>query len=210
MKPGTIQKLKDFLDQESDVVLAFLFGSAAKGRETEDSDVDIALFLKDKGEKGRIWSKTTSFLQKEVDLILLDETPATLTSAVLKTGIPLKVKDAKIYWDLYLAKSMESEDFAEFAESFWRIYQRSHSLISEDRTRMLERLQFLEQEISEIERFKRLTFEEYQEARPKRREIERWTENIMNAMIDIAKISLPRRKKICPKPMRKPCEILQW
>lgn len=194
-----VQKLKDYLDQESDVVLAFLFGSVAKDQETEESDVDIALLLKDKEKKGRIWSKITSLLQKEVDLILLDEAPATLTSAVFKTGIPLKVEDKKLYWDLYLTKSMESEDFAEFAESFWRIYQRAHSLSLEDKTRLLERLQFLEQEIWEIDRFKGLTFDKYQQERPKRREIERWTENIINAIIDIAKIFLASEKKDMPK-----------
>lgn len=199
MSPSAIQNLKDYLDQETDVVLAFLFGSVAKKQEKKESDVDIALLLKNKDKKARIWSKITSLLQKEIDLVFFDEAPATLISTVFKTGIPLKVKDRKSYWDMYLTKSMESEDFGEFAESFWKIYQRSHSLSSEDKTRLLERVQFLEQEVSEIGRFRELSFGEYQKSPPKRREIERWTENIINAIIDIAKIFLASEKKDMPK-----------
>lgn len=199
MNPSTIQKLKHYFEEEPNVLLAFLFGSSVKGRETEESDVDIALFLKDKKGKSRIWSKVSTLLEKEIDLILLQEAPATLVSAIFKTGIPLKVKDKKLYWNLYLEKSMEGEDFANFADSYWDIYLRSRSLIPEDKARLLERLQFLEQELSEIDKFKNITFQEYQEVRPKRREIERWVENIINAIIDIAKIFLASEKKDMPK-----------
>ena len=199
MNTSAIQKLKRYFRQDPNILLAFLFGSAAKNRETEDSDVDIALFLKDKKEESAIWTKISTLLKKEIDLVLLDEAPATLVSAIFKTGIALVVKDEKLYWNLYLQKSMESEDFANFADSYWGIYLRSRSLIPEDKARLLERLQFLEQELSEIDRFKNITFQEYQQEKPKRREIERWVENIINAMIDIAKIFLASEKKDMPK-----------
>lgn len=199
MNTSTIQKLKHYFEEESNVLLAFLFGSSAKGRETEGSDVDIALFLKDKKEKSRIWSKVSTLLEKEIDLILLQEAPATLVSSIFKTGIPLTIKDKNLYWKLYLGKTMEAEDFSEFAKSYWDISQRSLSLNPEDKTRLLERLSFLENELADIERFERFTLQEYREERTKRREIERWAENIMNAMIDIAKIVLASEKKDMPK-----------
>ena len=49
-------------------------------------------------------------------MILLNDAPATLISNVFKTGIPLVIKDRRLYWDLYLTKSLEAKDFSHFAE----------------------------------------------------------------------------------------------
>ena len=61
-------------------------------------------------------------------LVVLNSAPATLVSNIAKTGIPMAIKDRGLYWDEYLAKSLEAEDFAEFVQSFWKIYVRSKSL----------------------------------------------------------------------------------
>jgi len=199
MDPQKIQILEQYFEKEPDVVLAFLFGSTAKGRETEDSDVDIAVYLKDSSEEDRIWREATRLLQKEVDLVMINEAPATLISQVFKTGIPLAIKDRTLYWELYLSKSLEAEDFAEFTQSYWEIYQRAKSLTPEDKTRLLERVQFLDGELQELDKFRNITFQEYEEEKSKRRDMERWTENIMNATIDIAKVILASEKRDVPK-----------
>lgn len=199
MNRKIIEQLKEYFERKPDVLLAFLFGSVAKSRETEESDVDIAIYAGEKGQQDRIWRDIESLAGKEVELIRLQEAPATLVSSIFKTGIPLTTKDKNLYWKLYLAKTMEAEDFSEFAKSYWDISQRSLSLNPEGKTRLLERLLFLENELADIERFKRFTLQEYREERTKRREIERWAENIMNAMIDIAKIVLASEKKDMPK-----------
>ena len=191
--------LKKYFKKQPSVVMAFLFGSFAKGREIKESDFDIAVYLKDKKEENKIWSKVTDIVDKEVDLICLNESPASLTSNIFKTGIPLAVKDKKLYWDLYLKESSETEDFLEFAEDFMRIYEKSKSLIPEEKIRLLERIHFLDTELKEMDEFKKITFEEYQNNKSKRRNIERWTENIANATIDIAKIVLASEKKRMPK-----------
>jgi uncharacterized protein YutE (UPF0331/DUF86 family) len=95
--------------------------------------------------------------------------------------------------------SSEAEDFSEFVEDYWRIYKKAKSIAPEEKNRILERLQFLDTELKEIESFKRLTFEEYKNDKIKRRNIERWAENIINATIDIAKIILASEKKEMPK-----------
>jgi uncharacterized protein len=119
--------LQDYFEKESIAALAFLFGSVAAGRETEESDVDVAVYLTDAREKDRIWKELGSLLGREVDLVCLNEeyVPATLISAIFKTGVPLAIKDKRLYWNLYLGKTMEAEDFSEFAESYWKISQRS-------------------------------------------------------------------------------------
>ena len=132
--------LKACLKNEKSVELAFLFGSSAKNRETEDSDVDVAVYLGDKRKEASIWRKVQKILPKDVDLVLLNDAPATITSNVFKTGIPLTIKNRSLYWNLYLEKSLEAEDFSGFAEDYWKISKRAKSLSPEDKTRLLERL----------------------------------------------------------------------
>jgi hypothetical protein len=128
LKSKKIEPLKNYFEKEKSVLLAFLFGSFAKGRATEESDYDIAIYLREKGrrKKIRIWLALQRILEREVNLVLLDEAPATLVANVFYTGIPLSIKDKKLYWELYLTKTAEDEDFVGFLEDFWRIYKRSN------------------------------------------------------------------------------------
>jgi uncharacterized protein YutE (UPF0331/DUF86 family)/predicted nucleotidyltransferase len=194
-----IEKLKRYFEEKENVLLAFIFGSSARGVEGEDSDLDIGVYLKNRTEEDEIWREISKIVEREVDLVVLNDAPATLVSNAFKTGIPFVIKDRKLYWNLYLAKSLEAEDFLEFAESYWRIYSRSASLIPEDKVRLLERIQFLESEYQEMGEFNALTFEEYRQDKAKRRNIERWTENVINATIDIAKIVLAAEKREMPR-----------
>ena len=192
-------ELKRYCEKNQSIVLAFIFGSAASGQEGEDSDIDIGVYLKDTAREDKIWIELSGILEKQVDLVVLNDAPATLVSSALKTGVPVVVKDRMKYLDLYLTATLEAEDFSHFAEEYWKVYQRSESLSPEDKTRLLERIQFLESEFQEIDDLKALTREEYVEEKIKRRNIERWAENVINATIDIAKIILASEKKEIPK-----------
>ncbi len=195
-----IESLRDYFAKRDDVLMAFVFGSYASGKETPESDFDVAIYLKqEKKETDKIWLEVTDIVQKEVDLVCLNDAPASLISNVIKTGKFLAIKDQKLYLDTYLRASLEAEDFLGFAEDFWEIYKRAKSLLPEQKVRLLERLQFLENELKEIEEFRQLTFKQYQDDKTKRRNIERWAENIINASIDTAKIILASEKKTMPK-----------
>lgn len=111
--------------------MAFLFGSFSKERDIEESDVDIAVYIKeDRAQINKIWSDVTSLVNREVDLIDMKEAPATLVSNIFKTGIPLTIKDRNLYWNISLEKSLEAEDFCHFLEDFRSIYQKAKSLLS--------------------------------------------------------------------------------
>lgn len=206
-----IQLLKDYFSKREDVLMAFVFGSYAQKQETPESDFDIAVYFRPeaKGNKteqdvsreneDEIRSDVTDILEKEIDLVSMNDAPVSLISHVMKTGVPLGIKDKKLYWDIYLRVSLDAEDFCQFAKDYFEIYQKALSLMPEQTTRLLERLQFLDIELKELEEFKKLTFEEYQNNKTKRRNIERWTENIINAAIDAAKIVLASEKKKMPK-----------
>ncbi len=200
---GKIGLLKDYFARRDDVVMAFVFGSYASGHEVLESDFDLAVYfihgMEGIGKEDEIWSDVSGIVKKEIDLVCLNNAPASLISDVIKRGISLVIKDEKLYWDIYLRMSMEAEDFLEFANDYFKIYKMAQSLTPEQKVRLLERLQFLNEEMKEIEGFKKLTFDEYKTDKTKRRNIERWAENNINASIDIAKIILASEKKMMPK-----------
>lgn len=56
--------------------------------------------------------------------------------------------------------------------------------------RLLKHISFLEAELKDFPEFKSLTKDEYIKERNKRRNVERWIENIINSSIDISKLLL--------------------
>jgi len=70
------------------------------------------------------------------------------------------------------------------------IIRNGQNLRKENKIRLVKHITFLEREIQDWESFKSLSWEEYNKDRSKRRNVERWIENIVNSSVDIAKIIL--------------------
>lgn len=68
--------------------------------------------------------------------------------------------------------------------------------------RLIKHLRFLEEELIDFILFKTLTWETYRTDRSKRRDVERWIENLVNSSIDIAKIILNKETIILPETYR--------
>lgn len=68
----------------------------------------------------------------------------------------------------------------------------------EAKVRLIKHITFLENELLDYERFRSLSWEEYDKERDKRRNVERWVENIVNSSIDIAKIILASENRSLP------------
>jgi len=95
-----MRKLKDYFEKCDDVVMAFLFGSFAKGQAVYDSDVDIAVYFKP--EKRRIESEedkiypgenqiledVEKIIKRNVDLVILNKARPLVAFDVLQTGMP--------------------------------------------------------------------------------------------------------------------------
>lgn len=116
------ESLRDYFSQKKGVELAFLFGSAAKGRMLSESDVDIAIWLKDPQnpeEINRLWGELEDMLKKEVDLVLLNRASPTIAWAALR-GYPLWIQDYRLYLNLLLEVSREAEDFQDFVIDLWQ------------------------------------------------------------------------------------------
>lgn len=68
----------------------------------------------------------------------------------------------------------------------------------EIRFRLIKHLTFLETELIDFEIFQSLSWKEYNEDRAKKRNVERWIENIINSSIDIGKIILTSEGQSIP------------
>ncbi|MFH1392727.1 MAG: HepT-like ribonuclease domain-containing protein [bacterium] len=217
-KEQKIQKLTDYFQKRQDVEMAFLFGSQSTGRERVISDWDIGIYLKPKhkeleweseqeyAQKNQIWSDIEKIAKTEVDLVVLNSAPCTLVFDILRKGKLLALKNRSIYLSLLARASYEAIDFRNFIRDFYAIKQRSASLSEADKTNILKILDFLETEMKDFAKFKKVSWQDYLKSRDVKRNIERWIENIVNASLDIAKILLASENQEIPDTYR---EILE-
>ncbi len=207
-----IKQLERYFSDAPDVLAAFLFGSQAKNTAGKISDWDIAVYLKpqepgrveweetDKNytQDNKIWDDLVGILKTDnVDLVVLNRTPSNIAASVISEGIPLIIKDRKIFLDFALLTMRQAEDYADFVDRYYEISQRSASLSPRDKEKLKKIIDFLEQETSFYDYFLTFSFIDYQDAH-KRRDIERWVENMINSAIDTGEIILASERKKIP------------
>ena len=88
-----IDALKQLLSEGPPLKLALLFGSAARGSERPDSDLDIAILPVDRelalADELSLQSRLALFAKREVDLVRLDHCTPAIRFRVAKEGIAL-------------------------------------------------------------------------------------------------------------------------
>lgn len=204
-----LKQLKKYFKKESSVAMAFVFGSYAKGRAMNESDVDIAVYFKPEGKRleweedkeypqvDKIWLEVERIVKRNVDLLVLNRARSTVAFEVLQTGKELVNKDRMLYLNFMLRISWEAIDFMGFIEDYWAIEQRSNSLSRLDRVKLVGLVKFLSDELSVYKEYD-ISQQIYMEDHIKRRSIERWVENIANCSVDIAKTLLASYKRKMP------------
>ncbi len=75
-------------------------------------------------------------------------------------------------------------------------------LVERDRERLIKHLEFMVGELADFQKFAEYSWNDYQFDRDKRRNIERWIENIANSVIDIAKILIAAENYPIPQSYR--------
>ncbi|MBI2100943.1 MAG: nucleotidyltransferase domain-containing protein [Candidatus Vogelbacteria bacterium] len=210
MNKEILEKLKTYFENRDEVVMAFLFGSRAEGRARNDSDWDIGVYFrpKTKGEletkerytgESEISGEVARLLGAETDVVVLNRARPSLVFDVLNSGKILANKDETLYLELLSKTHYEAVDYWNFVKEFWDIRQQAASLTPKARAFLAEHLTFLENEFADFPKFQNLSWKEYQENRSQRREIERWVENVVMSLIDIAKVILASEKKDVPQ-----------
>jgi uncharacterized protein YutE (UPF0331/DUF86 family) len=74
--------------------------------------------------------------------------------------------------------------------------------------RLVKHIQFIEEELKDHEQFKSFTRDEYLKNRNKRRDLERWIENIVNSTVDISRIILSIEGKPIPDTYREVVQMI--
>lgn len=133
---GFVARLRGYFEESEEVVMAFLFGSWAKGSERSDSDVDVAVYFHPKDglmewenpaahyeSEGEIWSDLERMLGRDVGLLVLNRAAPTVAESALR-GIPIVVKDRGLYLDFLVRVTYEAIDFRHWMEDYWRLKER--------------------------------------------------------------------------------------
>jgi predicted nucleotidyltransferase len=106
------KEVKEFLQKQDYVKLAYLFGSIALQKAGKLSDVDLAVFLDeslDKKEKFRIKLRLIADLEDilkidRLDLVIMNDAPLSLNFEIIKANYPLFIrnKDLKVDLEQYI------------------------------------------------------------------------------------------------------------
>lgn len=112
------QKLGRYFEDKEEFLAAYLYGSAACGKNKTESDVDIAILTtpyKDTMEslKARIRCETeiSALLKKECDLVFLQEAGELLTFQILKNGIVIFERDREAHRSFRAYRLIQCLDF---------------------------------------------------------------------------------------------------
>jgi len=205
-----IPPLKDYFARIPQVAMAFIFGSAARGQAGKDSDFDLAVYFAPQGKaieweddrrdplEDAMWLDVEKIVGRDVDLVVLNRAPSPLVFQILRSGIPILENEA-LRTGLMLRVHFEAIDFMAMLDDWYAIKARSASLNEIDRQRLLRLIDFLEKETADKSHFAALTWQVYQNDSDKRRNVERWVENMVNCSIDMAKIMLASERKTVPE-----------
>jgi len=217
--------LSEYFAARKDVAFVYLFGSTASGRAHTESDVDVAVYLRDPegparslpdieeadrrfGAEDQIWADAERICRTDVDLVILNRAPAAIAAGAMLTGKLLHSEDEHLRLAYFLTVTTLAEDERDFADDYVRIKARSRSLSEIDRARLVRIVDFLEDELADAERFADMDIEHYSTDRDFRRSVERWVENLVNASIDAAKIVLASERRPIPQTYRETVEMI--
>lgn len=106
-------RLADFFGKKSEVLLVFLFGSAASRKMAEGSDIDIGIlfeFQLDFYKVNEFKNELSSMFKREIDIANLNSASPILKMQVLKNGVLVFAKDKKIYNQFYVDAINQYDD----------------------------------------------------------------------------------------------------
>ncbi|MCK4516107.1 MAG: DUF86 domain-containing protein [Spirochaetaceae bacterium] len=189
---------------------AFLFGSAVTGRMRRDSDIDVAVYGDSDGmleieaerefqDESEIQIALERATNRNVDLLVLNRAPATVCAAALLSGRAVLIRDGRLLSRYFLAVTTVAMDFLQTEREFRDIRSRSRSLSEIDRNRLARILDFVDEELEDREKFRQVGLTQYRSDRDMRRNLDRWTEMLINAAIDIGKIVLSSEHRSVPQ-----------
>ena len=99
-KAELLEKICEVLRRERQVLFAYLFGSFARNEFRKDSDIDIAVYVKDYKKlplnfEQKLSLKIEKRIGREVDIIVINDKPLSILSEILKHGKVIFSRDER-------------------------------------------------------------------------------------------------------------------
>ena len=108
-----VRSLEAFFRKQRGVILAFLFGSSVANRMHPASDVDIGILFKaapNLHEVNDLASRLSSRIQREIDLVVLNQASPVLGMQILKHGVLIYASDRKHYHQFFVDTVNQYDD----------------------------------------------------------------------------------------------------
>lgn len=108
-----LSEIKNFLNSRDDVLLAFVFGSFIEDRQTEESDIDIAILFKQRPDFStltEIIDTLSGIAKREADIVVLNDSSPIIRMQVLKKGRLIKKINDSVYNDFFTRTIKEYDD----------------------------------------------------------------------------------------------------
>ncbi|MBI4698978.1 MAG: nucleotidyltransferase domain-containing protein [Nitrospirae bacterium] len=96
----SISKIKDFMDNDSNIIFAFLFGSGATEKLRKESDIDISVYFVQPPaglDLLNLVNTLSDLAGRKVDIVVLNSASVFLRHQVMKHRAALTIKDETIY-----------------------------------------------------------------------------------------------------------------
>lgn len=121
-----INRIVDYFERKAEISALYIFGSAAKGRETVESDIDIAVLINDQKKERRTYEtlKKTYYAaspklsSRPVQIVILNMAPPFLKYRIIKTGKVLFDKNRRLRVSLTANAIIEYFDYKPIEDIF--------------------------------------------------------------------------------------------
>jgi predicted nucleotidyltransferase len=117
---STIKILKGFLEGREQILLVFVFGSFATRRITSYSDIDIAILfesLPDVYETNQLRDELTGLLNRDTDVIVLNNASPILRMQVLKKGVLILSKERRYFHQFFVDTVNQYDDLKQIRKN---------------------------------------------------------------------------------------------
>lgn len=123
-----VKKVKNYFVRQDDVSFALVFGSVATGRDTPISDIDIAVYFKEKKEALRLGERQIDCICalmrickfSKVDVVVLNLANPFLGFQVIKYGRLIYAEDVRVFYKFKAAALGRYQDIRQMYDLYDR------------------------------------------------------------------------------------------
>lgn len=203
-----LASLGEVLGKRPEIVFAYLFGGAARGRLTPLSDIDVGVFLDEdedpvEARLAAVLCATRHLRTDEIDLVVLNGAPTALVGRILGSRRVIHDRDP---FRRQRFESLAARQFAGFRIFEWKLLERRYAAV--DRELIFRKLADLELYVSQLSEFRGLSVEAYCDDWKVQRIVECTLEMAIELCVDLANHIIADRRLRVPSTYAEAFEVL--